>query len=171
MATNTDDKKISQLGLVTRFAGKELVPIAVPGANRAASLEMLKEYFRDSTLCVFDDIDASVPSSVSDLPHSEEDGALFNIVYLSKRNIFAERKTLNGTSTYTTSFTRADDFMLDGKVRTDRAFLDVSTKNFYVYNGQLINILDTVRINAMTEEEFENLKNPIEGAFYATYEE
>jgi hypothetical protein len=56
-------------------------------------------------------------------------------------------------------------------VRRDKVFFNLNDKELYVFDGDLHNIFDTVRINAMTEEEFNNLQNPIEGAFYATYEE
>lgn len=39
------------------------------------------------------------------------------------------------------------------------------------YKTTMAQLRDFFSINAMTEEEFNNLQNPIEGAFYATYEE
>lgn len=180
------------------FDGKELVPLAIvaddgqPLGNRKTTTALLKEYFRDSAFVLFDEIDNSTVSSVSDQPHTSEAGAEISIVYLPTRKLFVERKRMYSTetnpdtgeevevssSTYTTAYSRASDFLTSVTaggvttltVRTDKVFFNVDSKVIYIYNGNLVDLFDTVRINAMTEEEFNKLENPIEGAFYATYE-
>lgn len=167
-----DDKvKISEMASATYIDGTEEVPLGVSGGNRKATLSFLRDYFRDSSLCVFDEFDNSVVYLVNGVA-SEEDGADLSIVYLTQRKIFALRKTIAGfTPTYYSDFIGKDGYMENGKVREDRVFFCVSDKGIYVYNGTLIDMFDSIRIKAMTEEEFENLTNPIEGTFYATYEE
>lgn len=172
-------KPISSLSEATSFSGNEKVPFAIGKSNGSAKLGVLKEYFRDSSLVIFDEIDSNEVVTISDNIFIREPNATYAIVYLSSRKVFAERKTLNGASSYSTNFTRWQDFLkvvsvneTDKKeTRTDRVFFNVENKELYIYNGSLHNLFDTVRINAMTEEEFSNLENPIEGAFYATYEE
>lgn len=177
MATNTDDKKISQLGLVTRFAGKELVPLAVPGANRAASLEVLKEYFKDSTLVVFNEVDDTPSPSPSEVAYT--DGEVVGIVYLTAVKAFAEKVLISGRYYYSYAFTRPTDYQtttnVEGvnvrEVRGDKVFYCTGDKCLYVYkNGALQNLMNAIRINVLTNEEFANLQNPIEGAIYATIE-
>lgn len=167
-----DRVKISEMQSVTFVSGTEEVPLGVTGGNRKASLAFLRGYFKDSNLCVFEEFDNSSVTLVNGTA-SEEDGADLSIVYLTQRKIFALRKTITGfTPTYYSEFMGKDGYMDDGKVRTDRVFFCVSDKVLYIYNGSdLFDMFDSIRINAMTEEEFENLENPIEGAFYATYEE
>lgn len=165
----TELKKISQLPIAKQLDGTESVPLLKSGGNPRATLGDLREYFRDSTLVIFDGFDEA--DRVANVENSREDGAVFDIVYLTNQQIFAERKTKGDSKLYSTAFTRSTDYMDGVNVRTDRVFFNAADKELYVFNGDLRNIFDTVRINAMTEEEFNNLQNPIEGAFYATYEE
>lgn len=171
MAETIEYKKISELPVAERFDGTEYVPLLKSGGNPRATLGDLKEYFRDSTLVLFDAIDPVSNPTISDAALSEESGAVFAIVYIPSKQVFAQRKILGGNNSYSSSFTRNTDYMVDGAVRADRVFFNIEDKELYVFNGSLHNIFDTVRINVMTEEEFENIENPIEGAFYATYEE
>ena len=171
---------ISQLIEETTFSGNEKLPLAIgQSSNRSARLAVLKDYFRDSTLVVFDAISDATPQSVSDLPFTRQEGAVYEIIYLTSRKVFVESMYYSGQYSYTTNFLRWNDYMsstlVDGvavkTVRSDKAFLNLADKELYTYDyNHLHNIFDTVRINAMTEEELENLENPIEGAFYATYE-
>lgn len=165
--------KISNMPRIEAFEGDEISPLVKNGSNYAATFDALREYFRDSSLVIFDAIDDVENPYVSDEPF-EGDYLIRGIVYLSSVGIFVERVKRAVASRdyyYSSSFTRRNDYMAGTNVRRDRVFFNTSDKELYVFNGALHNIFDTVRINAMTEEEFNNLQNPIEGAFYATYEE
>lgn len=165
----TELKKISELSVTRQFDGTESVPLLKKGSNPRATLGDLKEYFRDSTLAIFSEIDESNPE-VSNKPVS--DYYQRDIVYLLSKNAFVERVEYHSSQRiYTTSFDRREDYMDGDNVRRDKVFFNLTDKELYVFDGDLRNIFDTVRINAMTEEEFSKLENPIEGAFYATYEE
>ena len=167
MAENT---KISQLEKINAFTGEEIVPLVANKVNKSALLASLKEYFRDSTLVVFDEIDDTDAEPINN-SSGEEEGATYAIVYLSRKKKFVNRRSKPDTiNYYFTEFSGKEDYMIDGSVRTDKVFFNAADKEMYIYNGSLHNLFDTVRINAMTEEEFNNLTNPIEGAFYATYE-
>ena len=175
MAEQPTNRPISALTELSVFSGTEKVPLAIGMAsNASARLKALKEYFRDSSLLIFDEVDPSNVTVIDEVLN-EETGATFAIVYLPSRKIFAERKQLGNSSTYTTLFNRWQDFLVadaSGKktVRTDKVFFNAADKEMYIYNGSLHNLFDTVRINVMTEDELENLENPIEGAIYATLE-
>ena len=165
-------KKISELEFRRSFDGDENIGLAVDGGNMRTDLNTLKEFFGDSGSLVFTDI---VDSDVNVLPDAltPEEGAVIDVVYLSKRKQFVARKTITDTSvSYSSSFASRGEYMSGNTPRMDRAYICVADKGIYMWNGAMLgNILDTVRINAMTEEEFNNLQNPIEGAFYATFEE
>lgn len=168
----TELKKISDLSVTSQFDGTESVPLLQGGSNPRTTLADLKEYFRDSSLVIFNAIDDVVNPTVSSEPFGEE-YPIRQVVYLSSIGSFVERvrRTMTGRDTYySSSFSRSSDYMDGDNVRRDKVFFNLSDKELYVFNGDLRNIFDTVRINAMTEEEFNKLENPIEGAFYATYE-
>lgn len=172
----TENKKVSQLGLLTRFAGKELVPLAVPNANRAALLEVLKEYFKDSTLVVFNEVDDTPNPSPSEEAYT--DGEVIGIVYLTAVKAFAEKVLISGRYYYSYAFTRPTDYQtttnVEGvnvrEVRGDKVFYCIGNKRIYTYNGELRDAIESVQIYVMTEDELANLTNPVEGAFYATFE-
>lgn len=171
MATENKKIKFSQLGLITSFSGKEIVPMAYLGTNPAATLEALKTYMSDSALQFFARIiTTAVPigGAMPDLTEGE-----IAIVYLSYYKTFALEKTVSGTSSYYVTFPSRDNYMEGTQTpRTDRVYFCTDDKHIYIYNGaSLVDIFDSVRIHAMTEDELNNLQNPIEGAFYATYEE
>lgn len=162
--------KISELALATALDGTESIPMLKDGGNPRATLNMLREFFRDSSLVPFSGIDTTENPTISTKPLT---GYIdMGTYYMASVGTFA-RKYLNIPNRYYYSYayTGNVDFMREGKVRTDRVFFNVDDKCLYIYNEGLVDLFDTVRINAMTEEEFENLTNPIEGAFYATYEE
>ena len=162
--------KISSLERLSTFSVEDVVPIVHNGGNFAATMASLKEYFRDSTLILFDDIDAA-EVEITPGDSGFEEGFEYAIVYMPYNKAFAKRRHQNGVVDYYFSdFEDKEDYMTDDVVRTDKVFFCLANKDIYTYNGELRNIFDTVRINAMTEEEFNNLTNPIEGAFYATYE-
>ena len=161
MATNTDDKKISQLGLVTRFAGKELVPLAVPGANRAASLEMLREYFKDSTLVVFNEVDDTPSPSPSEDAYT--DGEVVGIVYLTAVKAFAEKVLISGRYYYSYAFTRPTDYQtttnVEGvnvrEVRGDKVFFNTSDKLSYTFIEEglisTMNVIEPTLVTIITD--------------------
>lgn len=166
----TELKKISELSVTSQFDGTESVPLLKSGGNPRTTLADLKEYFRDSTLAIFEEVDNS-DALLMLFPFERDDTATFDIVYKVKDKAFVERKTTASGVGYTRAYTRSTDYMDGLNVRTDRVFFAAADRCIYVFNGELRNIFDTIRINAMTEEEFNKLENPIEGAFYATYEE
>ena len=164
--------KISELERITTFTGEEIVPVVSNLTNKAALLSSLKIYFKDSSLVLFEEIDDTDASIIEGFS-GEEDDTSYAIVYLSKKKVFANRRRKEGAyDTYFSEFTAKSDYMMGGAIRADRAFFNIQDKEIYVtYGDALGSIFNVVRINAMTEEELENLENPIEGAFYATYEE
>ncbi len=162
--------KITDLTSKEVFDGNEAVPMTSNGAPRKATLSALKDYFHDSSLVIFDEVDNAENPTIGDAALSPESGAVFAVVYLTQKKQFVHRKQLGGTTLYSSVFSANTDYMADGAVRGDKVFFCVADKELYVYIGILKNLFDTVRINAMTEEEFAELKNPVEGAFYATYE-
>lgn len=170
MATDNKETKFSELGLITSFTGKEIVPMAYLGTNPAATLEALKTYMADSALQFFARIiDTAVPigGAQPDLTEGE-----IAIVYLSHYKAFALEKTVSGASSYYVTFPSRDNYMEGTQSpRTDRVFFCMEDKQMYIYTTAMVNIFSTFRINAMTEEDFENLENPQEGNFYATYED
>lgn len=170
MATENKETKFSELGLITSFTGKEIVPMAYLGTNPAATLEALKTYMADSALQFFARIiTTAVPvgGPQPDLTEGE-----IAIVYLSYYKTFALEKTVSGASSYHATFPSRDNYMEGAQSpRTDRVFFCMEDKQMYIYTTAMVNIFSTFRINAMTEEDFENLENPQEGNFYATYED
>ena len=171
MATENKKIKFSQLGLITSFTGAEIVPMAYLEKNSAATLEALKTYMSDSALQFFSHIiTTAVPigGAMPDLTEGE-----IAIVYLSYYKAFALEKTVSGASSYYVTFPSCDNYMEGTQSpRTDRVFFSTTDKHLYIYNGAaLVDLFDSVRIHVMTEEELNNLQNPIEGAIYATYEE
>ena len=165
-------KKISELTELSNFTGTELFPLVSHGTNYSATMDSMKEYFKDSALVLFDEIDDSTDTPVSGGTPQDEDGVTLAMVFLTKRGTFAQRRRKDGANdAYFSDFPRQEDYLTDsGTPRTDKVFFCFADKCFYVQDGSLRNIFDTVRINVMTEEELENLEHPIEGALYATYE-
>lgn len=169
MATD-NKKKFSELDLITSFTGKEIVPMAYLGTNHAATLEALKSYMSDSALQFYSHIieeAVTVNRGIPDLSEGE-----IAIVYLSYYGIFAVEKTISGVSSYYYSFPTRGNYMADANTpRTDRVYFCTDDKHIYIYNGSaLVDLFDSVRIHVLTEDELENLQNPIEGAIYATLE-
>ena len=179
------NKPISALTELTSFSGNEKVPLAIGMAsNRSARLSYLREYFKDSTVVAFYDIDYSEVYDVGDETLYDEENSLKDVVYVATKKIFAERKTKassdgNNTYSYSTKFNRWEDFLevvdVEGVskkvVRSDKVFFNTSNGAMYTFNGELNNFLDSVKIITMTEEEFGNIQHPIEGAIYGIFEE
>lgn len=164
--------KISELQIAQDIDGSEYVPLLKAGGNPRVSLNTLKEFFKDSGLAVFDSFDdvAVFPSTVTGEP-SEEEGAVIELVYLTRHDTFLYRKIVSdGSPSYYTGYSSQGNYMNGRVPRTDRVFYCITDRGLYSYNGAMKDLFDTVRINVMTEEELENLENPIEGAIYATLE-
>lgn len=169
MATN-NKKKFSELELINSFTGQEIVPMAYLGTNPAATLKALKTYMSDSAVQFFARIiTTAVPVGgvMPDLSEGE-----IAIVYLSYYKTFALEKNVGGASSYYVTFPSRDNYMEGSQTpRTDRVFFNTEDKHLYIYNGAaLVDLFDSVRIHVMTEDELNNLQNPIEGAIYATLE-
>lgn len=165
------DNKISNMTRIESFEGDEIVPLVKNSSNFAATFDALREYFKDSSLVIFSEIDDSNPEVLNN--PVEGYYPFRDVVYLPSRKAFVERCEARAETlirVYTTAFNRSTDYMDGENVRRDKVFFNVGDKEIYAFNGDLHNLFDTVRINAMTEEEFSKLENPIEGAFYATYE-
>ena len=175
------NKPISALTELDSFSGNEKLPLAIGMAsNRSAKLSALREYFKDSTLCTIDYIVEHGGEVIDEVVDS---ATTRDIVYASDLQLIVEQCVVKSTRPpatyeyYTTNFTRWEDYLAineeTGKkeIRQDRVFFNKGDKELYTFNGELNNLFDSVRINAMTEEEFNNLEYPIEGAFYATYDE
>lgn len=172
MATSTDRKKISDLESPTELKSSAVVPILQDGDNFKVDFNTLKAFFADSTIVFFDAVDDAkgVNPNLQGKP-TPETGAVIEIVYLSNYNNFLARKTLKGNKTYFVDFDGIENYIMNGKIRTDKVFLCLSNKSLYLYDGsKLADIFASIRIHVLTEEELENLQNPIEGAIYATLE-
>lgn len=169
MATITK-KRLDELTAQTTPKGDGLLYLMQDSSNYSVALSVLKTFFADSTLKIFSDF-ADVSSGIVEGAPTEEEGAVIEIVYLATFKTFGARKTIGNSSTYFFEFSGKEDYA-DDSPRVDRVFFCLADKRQYVWNGTVLeDLFDAVRIHAMTEEEFENLQNPVEGAFYATFEE
>lgn len=171
----TKVEKISSLGSASQVNDDAVFPIVQNSANYKVTMEVLKEYFKDSTIVLFDAVDNTnyIPAAnIIQGTATPEDGATIETVYVKYMNDLLQKKTMaDGYVYYYTVLPNASDYK-DGGIRQDKLFFSVKDKSFFVYNGSaLVNILDSVRIHVLTEEELENLQNPIEGAIYATLED
>lgn len=167
-----DKVKISELSTPTQIKGDAVVPILQDSTNYKVTMDALKAFFSDSTIVFFDAVDDAkgVNPNLQGKP-TPETGAVIEIVYLSNYNNFLARKTLKGNKTYFVDFDGIENYIMNGKIRTDKVFLCLSNKSLYLYDGsKLADIFASIRIHVLTEEELENLQNPIEGAIYATLE-
>ena len=171
MANNIQTVKITELPLRSPndMSGKEVVPFSILGATFGATLESLQTYFGDSALQFFSRIVDGFVSVGGQAPDLTE--GTIEIVYLTYYKAFMLAKTVNGLTSYYAAYDQKLNYMNGTEVRTDRAFLNLSDKGLYLYDGaKLADIFSTLRINVMTEDELNKLTNPVEGAIYATYE-
>lgn len=155
MATENKETKFSELGLITSFTGREIVPMAYLGTNPAATLEALKTYMADSALQFFARvIDTAVPVGGTQPDLSEGDIA---IVYLSYYKTFALEKTVRGASSYYLSFPTRDNYMEGTEdVRTDRVFFCTDEVTIYIFDGNELEGVNK-RINVMSPTEITNI--------------
>ena len=161
--------KISELETASQITDDTIVPIVIQEGNRKITLSELKQYFRDSSLVIFDGFD----DSKNIIPivgfSSKEYDSIIEIVFAN--NTFLQKKTIQGHEpSYYTEFPTKNDYIINEQVRSDRVFFCVQDKCLYIFNNGLYNILNYIKINAMSEDEFNNITNPIEGGFYAIYE-
>lgn len=164
--------KISELSTPSQIKGDAVVPILQDSTNYKATLDGLRAFFSDSTVVFFDAIDDTkyINPNLQGKP-TPETGAVIEIVYLSNYNNFLARKTLKGNKTYFVDFDGIENYIMNGKIRTDKVFFCLADKGLYLFDGtKLADIFSTLRINVMTEDELNKLTNPVEGAIYATYE-
>ena len=166
---------ISALNLASQVKDDAVFPIVQDDGNYKVTMKVLKEYFKDSTIVLFDAVDNTnyIPTANTiQGSATPEDGATIETVYVKYMNDFLQKKTMaNGYVYYYTVLPNASDFK-DGGIRQDKLFFSVKDKSFFVYNGvALVDLFGSVRIHVLTEEDFENLENPQEGNFYATYED
>ena len=166
MAENT---KISQLEKINAFTGEEIVPLVANKVNKSALLASLKEYFRDSTLVVFDEIDDTDAEPINN-SSGEEEGATYAIVYLSRKKKFVNRRSKPDTiNYYFTEFSGKEDYMIDGSVRTDKVFFCLANKSQYTWDGN--GLFDPYTPIVLTQEEFDALETKDENRTYYIYEE
>lgn len=169
MATITK-KRLDELAKQNEPRGEGLMYLMQDDSNYSVTLSVLKTFFADSTLKIFSDF-VDVSSNIVEGAPTEEEGAVIDIVYLTAFRTFGARKTIGQSVNYFFEFNGKEDYA-DGYPRADRVFLCLADKGQYMWNGSILqNLFDSVKINVMTEDELNNLQNPIEGAIYATYEE
>ena len=129
-------KKFSELSPLTSITGNEIIPVGYNGDNFKATLNALKEFFGELRVQVFTElVTASVSVEDSGYP-SAETGATIDVVYLTSRSMFAARKVVaGGNPSYYAQWNGYDNYMSDGKVRQDIAFVCLTDTYVYVYDG------------------------------------
>lgn len=144
--------KISDLTQITQLSGKEVFPLAVSGSNRGVEANALKEYFRDSSLAIFDGI---VNDSVTVLDGTADTSSgNIRIVYLTVIGRFVMEKTMEGYApSYYKDFSRVGDFMIGDIVRADRVFFNIEDRLFYMYIGTTLTSTEV----SYTREEVDNM--------------
>lgn len=150
----TELKKISELSVTIQFDGSESVPLLKSGGNPRTTLADLKEYFRDSTLAIFEEVDNS-DALLMLLPFEREEGATFDIVYKVKDQEFVERKTTASGVGYTRAYTRSTDYMDGVNVRTDRVFFNLAEQRLYTWDGSALT--DPYAPIVLTQAEYDAL--------------
>lgn len=150
----TELKKISELSVTSQFDGTESVPLLKSGGNPRTTLADLKEYFRDSTLAIFEEVDNS-DAFLMLLPFEREEGATFDIVYKVKDKAFVERKTTASGVGYTRAYTRSTDYMDGLNVRSDRVFFNLVEQRLYTWDGSALT--DPYAPIVLTQAEYDNL--------------
>lgn len=150
------DNKISNMPRIEAFEGDEIAPLVKNGSNYAATFDALREYFKDSSLVIFSEIDASNPE-VLDNP-VEGYYPFRDIVYLPSKKAFVERCEFRADTSvrvYTTAFNRSTDYMDGDNVRTDRVFFNLSEKSLYAWDGN--SLADPYAPIVLTQAEYDNL--------------
>lgn len=150
----TELKKISELQIVNNIDGTEYVPLLKSGGNPRATLADLKEYFRDSTLAIFEEVDNS-DTFVLLFPFEREEGATFDIVYKAKDKAFVERKTTASGVGYTRAYTSSTDYMEGVNVRSDRVFFNLAEQRLYTWDGSALT--DPYAPIVLTQAEYDAL--------------
>ncbi len=161
--------KITDLTSKEVFDGNEAVPMTSNGAPRKATLSALKEYFHDSSLVIFDEVDNAENPTIGDAALSPESGAVFAVVYLTQKKQFVHRKQLGGTTLYSSVFSANTDYMADGAVRGDKVFFCVADQSIYVWDKDML--IDPYKPIVLTQEEYDALETKDESRTYYIYEE
>ena len=168
-------KKISELTELSVFTGTELLPLVSQGTNYSATMDSMKEYFKDSTLVLFDEFDdSSEIMTIGSTPQDEQD-VLLSIVFMTKHGKFTQRRRKEGANdTYFTDFPRRNDYMtpmspLLSTPRTDKVFFCLADRSQYTWDGS--NMFDPYTPIVLTQEEFDALATKDENRTYYIYEE
>ena len=128
-------KKFSELASLTSITGNEIIPVGYNGDNFKATLNALKEFFGELKVQVFTELVTASVSVVQGYP-SAETGAIIDVAYLTSRQIFVARKVVNGGNpSYYAQWNGYDNYMSDGEVRQDIAFVCLTDTYVYTYDG------------------------------------
>lgn len=185
--------KISALTRLRELNGGELVLVAYNGDNYAVPVSVIKEYATDGNAqdyaLVFTKVEDGFKNLINGKP-TEESGATIDIVYLSYHSAFVARKLIGSASSYYTDWLSKGNYYDGTSIRMDTVYICLADTYIYVYNGSKLfspskesfkslegkftgldkEVKIKSSIYAMTEEDFKDLQDPEEGAFYATYE-
>lgn len=167
----SERKKISELELISSFDGDESVPIVSDLTNKRALMSDMKEYFRDSTLLLFDEFDDSSAVPVPGGTPQDEEGVTLEIVFMTKRNTFAQRRRKEGANdVYFSSFPRLYDYLTERFMpRTDKVFFCLANRSQYTFVDGTMH--DPYTPILLTQEEFDALETKDENRTYYIYEE
>ncbi len=164
-------KKISDLDELSEFNGAESVPLVISGTNYRATMGSMKEYFRDSTLVLFDEFDDSTSALVPGDTPQDEEGVTLDIVFMTKRNTFAQRRRKEGANdVYFSHFPRLYDYLTANLMpRTDKVFFCLDNRSQYTFvDGKMHDPYTPI---ILTQEEFDALETKDENRTYYIYEE
>jgi hypothetical protein len=171
MATSTDRKKISELKSPTELKSSAVVPILQDGDNFKVDFNTLKAFFSDSTIVFFDSVDdaTGITPNTQGKP-TQETGAVIEIVYLSNYNNFLARKTLKGNKTYFVDFDGIENYIKNGKIRTDKLFFSIADEGIYKSDSNGV-LKDPYAPIVLTQEEYDALVVKDENKTYYIVEE
>jgi hypothetical protein len=163
--------KISNLELISSFDGDESVPIVSDLTNKRALMSDMKEFFRDSTLVMFDDFDDTNEVPIAGSTDVNEEGVTLSIVFMTNRNTFAMRRRKEGAmDSYFSHFNRWKDYKNENMTpRTDKVFFCLSNRSQYTFvDGKMHDPYTPI---LLTQDEFDALETKDENRTYYIYEE
>ena len=150
------DNKISNMPRIEAFEGDEIVPLVKNGSNYAATFDALREYFKDSSLVIFSEIDDSNPEVLNN--PLEGYYPFRDIVYLPSKKAFVERcefRAMTAIVVYTSAYRRREDYMDGEEVRRDRVFFNMSDKLSYTFSGEelisTMNVIEPTLVTIITD--------------------
>lgn len=133
----SERKKISELTELAALTGEENLLLGVTGGNKRATVETLKRYVGmdiGHTVPLFAElVDNSV--TIVEGTATEEEGAVLDIAYIVRKQTFAQRKTVNGASSYFSEWADMTNYQTDGTPRVDRVFYCMGRATLYVWDG------------------------------------